>query len=73
MNEEKTIKDLSVVELKAFGFDQIAAMNQAEYSLKVINQELASRNQPPVEPTADGEVTGTEEVTEEVKEDNKDK
>ena len=41
----KTIKDFSVTELKAMAFDQIISIEQSQNNLKVINQELVSRNE----------------------------
>lgn len=49
MNENKTIKDLSVVELKAAAYDHLANIEQSQMIIKTINQELASRQEKPVE------------------------
>lgn len=46
---EKTIKDLSVVELKATCYDHLANIEQSQMVIKAINQELASRQEKPVE------------------------
>ena len=48
---QKTIKDFSVTELKAMAFDQIVSIEQSQNNLKVINQELVSRQEKPVETT----------------------
>lgn len=49
MEQQKTIKDFSIVELKALAYDEIVKMEQAQNNIKVINQELVARSQPPVE------------------------
>lgn len=63
MQEQKTIKDFSVVELKAIAFDEIAKLEQAQANIKAINAELALRSQPPVEQKA--EVKEEEQINEE--------
>lgn len=59
MENQKTIKDLSVVELKASAYDCLANIEQNQMIIKAINQELQSRQEQPVEKT---------EVVEETKE-----
>lgn len=44
--EQKTLKDLTVEGLKALAYDQLAAIEQAQNALRVINAELASRKSP---------------------------
>lgn len=61
MEQQKTIKDFSVVELKALAYDEIVKVEQAQNNIKVINQELIARSQPPVE--SKEEVTPTDEKT----------
>ena len=56
------ITKLTVVELKALAYDELAKMEVAQNNLKTINQELAKRSQPAVEEKP------VEEVKEEVKE-----
>lgn len=47
--ENKTIKDLSVVELKASVYDCLINIEQNQAIIKALNEELVSRNQKPVE------------------------
>lgn len=49
MEQPKTIKDFTVVELKALCYDEIVKLEQCQNNIKVINQELVVRSQPPVE------------------------
>jgi len=56
------ITKLTVVELKALAYDELAKMEVAQNNLKTINQELAKRSQPAVEEKP------VEEKVEEVKE-----
>lgn len=46
----KQLKEYTDTELKAFAFDQIANIDVAKANLRVINEELASRQKPSVEP-----------------------
>lgn len=64
---QKTLKDLTEIELKAIAFDEIQKINQAEKILNIINNELASRAKN-TQPTnkMEEEVIVTPEVTEEV-------
>ncbi len=56
MNNNKTIKELSVVELKAACYDYLANIEQSQAIIKAINQELQSRQEQPVEKTEEVEV-----------------
>lgn len=49
MEKQKTIKDLSVMELKATAYDHLANIEQSQIIIKTINQELASRQEATVE------------------------
>lgn len=60
-----TIKDISTNELKALAYDNLAQIEQCQINIKTINQELTSRQTPPVAPQ---EPQG-EEQEEQVKED----
>ena len=42
---EKNIKDLSVVELKALAYDQLALLERAQRNIQTINQEIAGREE----------------------------
>lgn len=64
MSNNKTIKELSVVELKAAKCDCIENIEQNTMIIKAINQELQSRQEQPLEKDVDVEV---EAVTEEKK------
>ena len=43
MQEQKSIKDLTEIELKAIAYDELAKLEVAQNNLKIINNELASR------------------------------
>lgn len=43
---EKKLSDLTVVELKALAYDQVAQIEFCQNNLRVINQELSQRLQP---------------------------
>jgi hypothetical protein len=43
---ERQISELSVVELKALAYDQMAQLQQCQNNINVINQELAKRLSP---------------------------
>ncbi len=45
----KTVKDFSVVELKALAFDFISEMERLQANLRAVNQEIAERNKPVAE------------------------
>lgn len=48
---DKQLQDLTVVELKAIAYDQMAQMELLQNNLRVINQELARRlNTSPPQP-----------------------
>jgi len=64
MSNNKTIKELSIVELKATIYDHLANIEQSQAIIKAINQELQSRQEQPLEKDVDVEV---EAVTEEKK------
>lgn len=57
VNKEKTLKELSVTELESLAYRQIVAGETAQANLKIINQELQTRNKPEVvaEPEKDAE------------------
>jgi hypothetical protein len=46
------IKTLSDIEVKAMGYEQIVMLEGCQNNLKLISQELQSRNMPPVSPTS---------------------
>jgi hypothetical protein len=41
--EQKNIKDLSVIELKAMVYDHLGNIELSKQTINVINQEIASR------------------------------
>jgi hypothetical protein len=48
--KEKTIKDLSLVELKSFAYDLLAGIENYQMRLKAVNDEIIEKSkQPPVE------------------------
>jgi hypothetical protein len=47
--KEKTIKDLSLVELKGFAYDLLAGIENAQMRLKAVNEEIFERSKQPVE------------------------
>lgn len=47
MQEQKTIKDFSIIELKAIVYDTMAQIEQLQRELKVVNQEIGIRQQEP--------------------------
>jgi len=49
MQEQKTIKDFSILELKSIAYDEMVKLEQCQNNLKIINQELVSRSQPQIE------------------------
>lgn len=51
MQTQKTIKDLSVIELKAAKCDHFENIEQSQKIIMAINKELASRQETPVEKT----------------------
>lgn len=60
----KTIKEFSVIELKATAYDNLAQIESCQANIRAINQELSSRKETPVESVAES----VEESVEEVKE-----
>ena len=42
---ERKLEDLTVLELKAFAYDQMIQLEQAQNNLRVLNQELVRRAQ----------------------------
>ena len=48
---EKQISDFTTVELKALAYDQMAQIELAQNNLRIINQELSTRLNPPVAPS----------------------
>jgi hypothetical protein len=44
MNETVDIKKLSDIEIKALAYDELARLEMCQNNLKVLNQELQSRN-----------------------------
>ena len=44
------LKALDIKELKAMAYDQIAAKENAEKNLQIINSVIAEKSQPKVEP-----------------------
>lgn len=51
MEEQKQINlsDLTLVELKAFAYDEVVKLNFSQNNLRIINQELSARQQQGVE------------------------
>lgn len=51
MEEQKQINlsDLTLVELKAFAYDEVVKLNFSQNNLRIINQELSNRQQQGVE------------------------
>jgi hypothetical protein len=43
MENQKQLSELTVTELKAIAYDQVAAGEMAQNNLRIINQELARR------------------------------
>lgn len=43
MEEQKSIADLSMLELKAYAYDQLAQIQQCQNNLKILNDEIARR------------------------------
>ena len=39
----KTIKDFTIIELKAMAYDQLIIIEQAQVNIKLINTEIAER------------------------------
>lgn len=62
----KTVKDFSVLELKALAYDCIAEAERVQANLRAINQELELRNKPVVGGSS-AEAPVAEPVAEEVK------
>jgi len=48
-NRQINLADLTLVELKAISYDEIVKLNLAQNNLRVLNQELYSRQQKGVE------------------------
>jgi len=44
VNKQKTLKEHSVIELEALAYRQLVSIDQAQANLKIINEELKSRN-----------------------------
>lgn len=44
MNENVDIRKLSDIEIKALAYDELARLEMCQNNLKVLNQELHSRN-----------------------------
>jgi hypothetical protein len=42
---EKTLEELSLIELKALAYDQLAVLERSQQNLRVINAEIAKRSQ----------------------------
>lgn len=47
--QNKTIKDLSIVELKALVYDETMMIKQSQNNIGILNNEINSRQQAPVE------------------------
>ena len=62
MNQD--VKTMTVTELKAIGYDIVAAMENLQNNLKVVNGEIAERNKQPNPPL---QIEAPKEVVEEVK------
>ena len=45
-NKTLDVTTLSIAELKVLAYDQIAAFEGAQANLRIINEEIARRNQP---------------------------
>jgi len=45
--EKKNITDFSVVELKSLAYDQLSIIESAQSNLRILNQEIAARLNPP--------------------------
>ncbi len=60
---ETPITDVSDVQLKAFAYDELAKIEQAQKILKALNNEIARRTQQPSQqkPTMENETQTTEE------------
>jgi len=48
-NKQINLVDLTLVELKAFAYDEVVKLNLAQNNLRVLNQELYNRQQKGVE------------------------
>ncbi len=57
--KEKTLKDLSLVELKGFAYDLLAGIENAQRRLREVNDEIIERSKQPVEEKKE-EVVDTE-------------
>lgn len=44
-NKKINLADLTLVELKAFAYDEVVKLNLAQNNLRVLNQELYDRQQ----------------------------
>ena len=59
------ITKMSIVELKALAFDEIAKIKQAEHNLNVLNAEMQKRAEPqevPIAPVPESVPVAEEEV-----------
>ena len=63
---QKQISEFTIVELKSLAYDQLVLAEQAQNNLKIINTEIAKRNEAPVENKAVGGSTEIQEVTPEI-------
>ena len=48
-NKQINLADLTLVELKAFAYDEVVKLNFSQNNLRVLNQELYNRQQKGVE------------------------
>jgi len=55
---ENQLAKFSVTELKALVYDELAKAEQAQSNIRILNQELRNRFQPPVNPN-EGQPTFT--------------
>lgn len=50
-NKQINLVDLTLVELKAYAYDEVVKLNLAQNNLRILNQELYNRQQKGVEDT----------------------
>lgn len=48
-NKQINLVDLTLVELKAYAYDEVVKLNLAQNNLRILNQELYNRQQKGVE------------------------
>jgi hypothetical protein len=56
IQQGKDLKDMSVIELKAMGYDLVALLEQTQRNIQVVNQMIQQKGRPePVEAAKIGE------------------